>query len=95
MVVGCSGAVAAWTCGVPALCIGADPYAMGMAEQLFGNWQKVLVPAAWLTDSGALTRQFSALMKQEDTLRAALERSIPQQRHRSACWSWENLRFMA
>lgn len=95
VVVGCSGAIAAWTCGVPALCIGADPYAMGMAQQLFGNWQKTLVPAAWLTDSGALTRHFSDMMKQEDALRSSLERSLPHQRHRAACWDWEKLRLMA
>lgn len=95
VVVGSRGALAAWSCGVPALCIGADPYALGMADQLFGNWQKVLVPAAWLTDSGALTRHFSDIMKQEDALRTSLERSLPHQRHRATCWDWEKLRFLA
>lgn len=95
LVVGCSGAIAAWTTGVPALCIGADPYAMGVAQQLFQNWQKVLVPAAWLTDSGELTRHFSSLMKQEDSLRATLTQAVSRQRQRCLIWDWEKLRLMA
>lgn len=95
MVIGAAGAVAAWSCGVPALCIGADPYALGTAAELFARWQDVLAPVGWLCDSGDLLRYARRFLGQEDTLRRQLEHNLCRHRHRGTQWDWERLRLLA
>lgn len=87
-VVGCEGAVAAWSCGVPALCIGATPRATGLAKELFSNWEDAVVPFCTLTDSEELTRRFRRFLRREDKLRRELEISVPLRRQQALQWQW-------
>lgn len=87
-VVGCEGAVAAWSCGVPALCLGATPRATGLAKALFSNWEDAVVPFCELTDSTELTRRFRRFLRREDKLRRELEISVPLRRQQALQWQW-------
>ena len=87
-VVGCEGAVAAWSCGVPALCIGATPRATGLAKELFSNWEDAVVPFSTLTDIEELTQRFRRFLRREDKLRRELEISVPLRRQRALEWRW-------
>lgn len=86
--VGCEGAVAAWSCGVPALCIGATPRATGLAKELFSNWEDVVVPFCTLTDVEALTQRFRRFLRREDKLRRELEVNVPLRRQQALEWQW-------
>lgn len=87
-VVGCEGAVAAWSCGIPALCIGATPRATGLAQELYSSWEETVVPFSTLTDSEELTRRFRRFLRREDRLRRELEVSVPLRRQRALAWQW-------
>lgn len=89
-VVGSAGAVAAWSCGVPALCIGATPRATGLAKELHSRWEDVVVPVSTLRDEEDLTRRFRRFLRREDRLRRELETAVPLRRQRSLEWRWEN-----
>lgn len=88
LVIGCEGAVAAWSCGVPALCIGATPRATGLAKELFNSWEDAVVPFSALTDTEELTRRFRRFLRREDKLRRQLEVSVPLRRHQALQWQW-------
>lgn len=88
-VVGSAGAVAAWSCGVPALCLGANGRSMGLAEELFGSWQENVVPIGALTREGGLTERFRRFLIREDWQRRKLEQIVPLRRQRSLSWDWE------
>ncbi len=88
-VVGSAGAVAAWSCGVPALCVGATPRFTGLAQELFSNWEDAVVPISSLSDSETLTRRFRKFLRGEERLRKELERAVPLQRQRGLDWKWE------
>jgi len=94
-VIGSGGAVAAWSCGVPALCIGADPRAMALATDLFGTWRDTLQPVAWLKDPEDLTRAFRQFISREDLLRRQLAFAVPNRRQRSLSWSWNIMSLQA
>ncbi len=94
-VIGSAGAIAAWSCGVPALCLGADPRAMTLATELFGTWHHTVQPVAWLKDPEDLTRAFRVLMGKEDALRRQLETAVPYRRQRSLSWSWNTMSMQA
>lgn len=87
-VVGCEGAVAAWSCGIPALCIGATPRATGLAQELFSSWEETVVPFSTLPDSQELTRRFRRFLRREDKLRRDLEVSVPLRRQKALAWQW-------
>lgn len=93
--VGCAGVIAAWSCAVPALCIGADPRAMALATELFGSWRQTVQPVAWLKEPEALTRAFRAFLGREDVLRQQLETAVPYRRQRSMSWSWNTMSMLA
>lgn len=93
--VGSAGAIAAWSCGVPALCIGADPRAMNLASELFGTWRSTVQPVAWLKEPKDLTRAFRVLLGKEDLLRRQLEIAVPCRRQRSLSWSWNTMSMLA
>lgn len=94
MVIGSAGAVAAWSCGVPALCIGADFRAMGLAKELLGQWQGAVLPVAWLKDRADLTRAVREFFKQEDNQRRALESAVPSRRQQALSWDWDKMMLM-
>lgn len=87
-VVGSEGAVAAWSCGVPALCIGATPRATGLAKELYHAWEDVVVPFSALKDTEELTRRFRRFLRREDKLRRQLEISVPRRRRQALEWQW-------
>jgi len=89
-VVGSSGAVAAWSCGVPALCIGATPRATGLAQELFSRWEDVIVPLATLGREEELTMRFRRFLRREDRLRRELEMAVPLRRQQALEWQWES-----
>lgn len=87
-VVGGAGAVAAWSCGVPALCIGATPRATGLAKDLHSTWEDAVVPISALRDTEELTRRFRRFLRREDKLRRELETGVPLRRQRALEWQW-------
>ncbi len=89
-VVGSEGAIAAWSCGVPALCVGATPRATGLAKMLHSRWEDVVVPVSTLKDEEELTRRFRKFLRQEDRLRRELETNVRQHRQRALDWQWES-----
>lgn len=94
-VVGSGGSIAAWSCGVPALCVGADPRAMALATELFGSWHDAVQPVAWLKNPEDLTRAFHGFLHNEDAMRRRLEYMVPQRRQRSLSWSWNTMTMQA
>ena len=87
-VIGCEGAVAAWSCGVPALCIGATPRATGLAKELFSTWEDAVIPFSSLPDAEELTRRFGRFLRREDKLRRELEITVPLRRQQALEWQW-------
>lgn len=85
-VVGMGGAVAAWSCGVPALCLGANSRSMGLADALFGSWSDTVLPIATLRTAGDLTHHFRRTLRDEDRLRHRLTQTVPPRRHYSTQW---------
>lgn len=73
--VGCAGAVAAWSCGVPALCLCANGRTLGMAQTLFSSCQAGVVPWQLLKREEDLTHCFHELICREDNYRHCLERN--------------------
>lgn len=92
-VVGASGAVAAWSCGVPALCLGTNGRSVGLAGELFGAWQDSVVSIGSLKRERDLADRFRCFLSREDWQRQVLERQVPLRRQRSATWDWEQMRL--
>ena len=91
-VVGSAGAVAAWSCGVPALCLGADPRAVGTAQELFGSWQEQVIPVGLVRREEELTQRFRMLLAREDRIRRRLRAAVPERRAYAAQWDGRMLR---
>lgn len=89
--VGTAGALAAWSCGVPALCLGANARSVGLARELFGSWQEAVVPVGTLGQEGDLGTHFRNFLRREEHHRRSLERAVPLRRQRGADWSWTSL----
>lgn len=92
-VIGSAGAVAAWSCGVPALCIGADYHAMGVAKELFGTWKEAVLPVAWMNDPRDLTAAVAQFLRCAEKQRGLLEKAVPRLRQRSLSWDWTKMRL--
>ena len=92
-VIGASGAVAAWSCGVPALCLGTNGRSVGLAGELFGSWQRNVVSIQSLRSEQDLINRFRIFLCREDAQRQALERMIPERRQQAQSWSWTEMRL--
>lgn len=90
-VIGSAGAVAAWSCGVPALCIGADPNAVALAEDLFGDWRDGVQPVAWIKEPRDMIRAAKKFMAREDIMRTIMQTTVLHRRQRSLTWNWEKM----
>ena len=88
VVAACEGAIAAWSCGVPALCIGATPRATGLAKELFSRWEDVVIPFSSLKTSEDLTARFRQFLRMEDKLRRQLDITVPLRRQQALQWQW-------
>ena len=86
--VGSAGAVAGWSCGIPGLCVGASPRAVGLSRELFGSWQETVVPVNALKTEDDLTGRFRAFLQREDGHRHLLQTQIPQKRQQARQWHW-------
>lgn len=91
VVVGASGAAAAWSCGVPALHLGAGARAVGLSAELFGDWRETVIPVRQLTDEYTLLTRFQRFLAMEDTLRSRLERTASHRRQWAKAWEWSVL----
>ncbi len=80
MVVGMGGAIVAWSCGVPALCLGAGGRSLGLGMDLFGPWRETVVAFRELSKPDALTNRFRRFLQFEQLLRQNLTDSIPHRR---------------
>ena len=74
--VGCGGAVAAWSCGVPALCLYATGRTLGICRTLFGSCQPGVLPWQLFKTETDLTEAFRALLHREDRCRTCLEQNL-------------------
>lgn len=86
-VIGSPAAVmAAWSCGVPGLCIGFSPRAVGLAEELFGRWENAVVPIASLRQEDDLALAFRCFLSVMEDQRKALETAVPRRRAQAQNW---------
>lgn len=92
-VVGAAGAAAAWSCGVPALCLGVNGRSVGLAQTLFGPWQEHVVAIGALGDEKELTRIFRSFLTTVERQRTQLQKAVPLRRQMAAAWDWDNLRL--
>ena len=86
--VGTAGATAAWSCGVPGLCLGAGNRALGMADALFGSSRETVVRVGQLRQECDLTERFRQFLRREEVLRRWQEVSVPRYRHWAGQWNW-------
>lgn len=89
--VGTAGTLAAWSCGVPGLCIGASSRAQSLAKTLFGSGRDTVVSVGSLKREDELTRRFRAFLRREEQLRQRLELSAARYRQWAAAWEWKNV----
>lgn len=78
--------MAAWSCGVPGLCVGFAPRAVGLAEDLFGRWEDAVVPIASLRSAEDLILAARCFLSLMDGQRKVLEAAVPRRKARSAAW---------
>lgn len=77
--VGGDGAVAAWGCGVPALCLSATCRTKGLSQAMLGTWQDTVVPWQELKTGQDLTERFLVLLRHQDRHRQLLETNLERQ----------------
>jgi len=87
--VGTAGALAAWSCGVPGLCIGSSVRARNLSRTLYETAEPV-VSVGSLRREEDLTVRFQAYLRREDVLRQRLERSVSQYRRWATDWTWQD-----
>lgn len=87
--VGTAGVPAAWSCGVPGLCIGESRRVRGLSATLMGSSAGVVVRAGSLKCPEGLCRAFRKFLAQEDVIRYRLEVSVPRYRQWATEWSWK------
>lgn len=88
MVIGMGGAMAAWSCGIPALCLGASGRSVGLGMDTFGPWQETVVPFRELSNPDDLTARFRRFLHFEPILRQNLTNSIPRRRKEASNFSF-------
>lgn len=70
--VGDAGVLAAWSCGVPGLCLCATHRTVGLSQTLFGSAAGAVYPWEQLVRDDQLTQHFHRLLKKEDRQRECL-----------------------
>ena len=87
--VGTAGVPAAWSCGVPGLCIGASRRVQSLSATLFGSRREGVVRVSSLERPEELTTRFREFLGREDSMRRWLELSVPRYRQWTAQWPWQ------
>ena len=87
--VGTAGVPAAWSCGVPGLCIGASRRAQALSATLFGSRRDGVIRVSSLRRQEDLTARFREFLRREDAMRRWLELSVPRYRQWTAQWPWQ------
>lgn len=87
--VGTAGVPAAWSCGVPGLCIGDSVRVRGLSAALFGAGAGVVLRVDGLRQEGDLTECFRQFLRREEFLRRRLEIAVPRYRQWAKEWSWD------
>ena len=88
--VGTAGVPAAWSCGVPGVCIGAGSHVQGLADTLFTSGRESVVRVSSLKTEEDLTRYFVEFLRKEDALRRWLQVSAPRYRQWAQEWKWSS-----
>jgi hypothetical protein len=88
--VGTAGTLAAWSCGVPGLCIGSSVRARSLSQMLFGSSCHSVASVGALKTEDTLTNCFRAFLKQEDVLRRRLDVRIEEIHCWAADWNWQD-----
>lgn len=86
--VGTAGVPAAWSCGVPGVCIGAGSHVQGLADTLFTSGRESVVRVSSLKTEEDLTQYFVEFLRKEDALRRWLQVSAPRYRQWAQEWKW-------
>lgn len=69
--------IAAYSNCVPTLVLGYSVKSRGIARDLFGSEEHYVIPVQGMTDPGALADGFDWLLKNENDIRAHLEKTMP------------------
>jgi polysaccharide pyruvyl transferase WcaK-like protein len=69
--------IAAYSQCIPTLVMGYSVKSVGIAQDLFGSWEKYVIPVNTLEDADALVAAFRWLVDNQDSMRAALEQKVP------------------
>ena len=87
--VGTAGVLAAWSCGVPGLCIGDSRRARSLSATLMGASCGAVIRADGLKEKDDLCRHFQRFLEKEDAMRQWLEVSVPRYRQWARDWRWQ------
>lgn len=79
---------AAWSCGVPGLCVGPSGGLTALADHLFGTHYETVAGTAELGSEADLTDRFVKFLDREAVLRRWLEVSAPRYRKWAGEWKW-------
>lgn len=69
--------IAAYSQCIPTLVMGYSVKSVGIAQDLFGSWEKYVIPVNTLEDTNALLTAFGWLVDNQNSMRAALEQKVP------------------
>lgn len=86
--IGTAGVSAAWSCGVPGLCLGASSRVQGVSQALLGTRQDGVLRVSELRTEKDLTQHFRVFLDREAAMRRWLEVSVPRYRHWAQQWTW-------
>lgn len=87
--VGTAGVPAAWSCGVPGLCIGDSRRVRSLSATLMGTSFAGVVRVDSLKAPEDLCHEFQRFLEKEDIMRHRLEVSVPRYRQWAKEWSWQ------
>lgn len=79
--VGFEGAVAAWSCGVPSLCLQSNSRTLGLSRDLFGSGHEAVWDYRQAENAEALIQRFQTFWSREECHRSQLEQKLFRMHH--------------
>lgn len=79
--VGFEGAVAAWGCGVPALCLRSNSRTLGLSRELFGGSGEAVWDYRQMQNADTLVQRFRTFLSREECHRSQLEQKLFRMQH--------------